>query len=1052
MANIVDSRGRPFPPRAIPRGTFNNAIQPYALPNFDPNPSLTPQVKRGSAAYAGIFDEMVQTDAVIASAYQDARLTAMATQWDLRWPKWHKPTPDDEAFIVRCRKYLITSPIVIDALSVTGGEALAGYMLDYAWFGFAGFAPVFTNEDLEDSALTIEWYPWRPSSVAQWRLDVRDGVPMGAMFATSTGSREVPWNDIVVVIRNPNPGEMEGQALLRPLVQLFERRKRLSLDAGLFSRVREGVIDITYPLGVSDADLERYKEQVASMQAGETRAFFHDDKTVLEVKFPTGTGPDTVGEMNACAQEMRELLSTSMGGADFGAGSRAMAETIKESDESKNRKWVEATIGHAATAMMRWIARAVGYGGRTMPVMVAVTTEASVNPAQSASAYVQARIANVVSGKPGDEEWLRGVWGAPIPEPETVPAVSPTGTAVEDAPAPLAVGSIQAAVQVMTTPGLAPGAQKALLVIAGVPESRAEEMVSAQAAYRPPPAQPAPTQPASAPTDTTAPPATLAADADDSELAELAGDVPDYAVPDAVRAACRAALDAHMALPVQRRSTDTVAIQVARDLAAGRRIRWSRVLAMLRWMERDAVRAKRGGTDLDADTGKVAQAYRLRGGPAAVRWLRDVYRQHAEGAHMRSVRLSADDVDTTPTDGMVEEAERGLAWRKEHGRGGTAVGVARARDIAGRKSLSPDTVRRMVSYFARHEVDKKGAGWSPGEDGFPSAGRIAWALWGGDAGQTWANKVAGQLDRQAKLAAQTDGTGDVEVVGADGKPFLLYRPLRPEEAAVAWVTLAGERDDADEELADEMGRIADAQRKATWEASADGWQPGEADAVREKFERLYREAIERYTERVSATARAAAIAEAKRMLESGDVALVRGAVPAAEAEAADAAATATAARKLQAAELQTDLAAKAAAQRVQGEVGQAVIAGATEETFVPRITPDGLAKDAKAAGTQAEAAARLEAATDPDVSDLGLVPYSVIRTSIPDRSRCRHCREMDTGKEIVLSDVEVRPGVYAIPELPDPECEGAPNCRCGYLVTYRAGSASVPGGGERKAA
>ena len=38
----------------------------------------------------------------------------------------------------------------------------------------------------------------------------------------------------------------------------------------------------------------------------------------------------------------------------------------------------------------------------------------------------------------------------------------------------------------------------------------------------------------------------------------------------------------------------------------------------------------------------------------------------------------------------------------------------------------------MASYFARHEVDKQGQGWSPGEDGFPSAGRIAWALWGGD--------------------------------------------------------------------------------------------------------------------------------------------------------------------------------------------------------------------------------------------------------------------------------------------------------------------------------
>ena len=52
----------------------------------------------------------------------------------------------------------------------------------------------------------------------------------------------------------------------------------------------------------------------------------------------------------------------------------------------------------------------------------------------------------------------------------------------------------------------------------------------------------------------------------------------------------------------------------------------------------------------------------------------------------------------------------------------------------------------MRSFFARHEVDKQGAGFSPGEDGFPSNGRIAWALWGGDPGQTWANKVVNQMD------------------------------------------------------------------------------------------------------------------------------------------------------------------------------------------------------------------------------------------------------------------------------------------------------------------
>jgi len=103
-------------------------------------------------------------------------------------------------------------------------------------------------------------------------------------------------------------------------------------------------------------------------------------------------------------------------------------------------------------------------------------------------------------------------------------------------------------------------------------------------------------------------------------------------------------------------------------------------------------------------------------------------------------------IDFKPPQGARDEAKRGLEWRREHGRGGTEVGVARARDIANGENLSPETIGRMVSYFARHESDKDGEGFRPGEDGYPSAGRIAWALWGGDAGKSWSEKVQGQMD------------------------------------------------------------------------------------------------------------------------------------------------------------------------------------------------------------------------------------------------------------------------------------------------------------------
>ena len=110
-------------------------------------------------------------------------------------------------------------------------------------------------------------------------------------------------------------------------------------------------------------------------------------------------------------------------------------------------------------------------------------------------------------------------------------------------------------------------------------------------------------------------------------------------------------------------------------------------------------------------------------------------------------KYKGEDIDLKPTQAMAEEAQKGLDWRKEFGRGGTEVGVARARQLVNRQEVSADTVRRMHSYFSRHEVDKEGEGFSPGEDGYPSAGRIAWALWGGDVGQSWARNKDRQLDK-----------------------------------------------------------------------------------------------------------------------------------------------------------------------------------------------------------------------------------------------------------------------------------------------------------------
>lgn len=108
-----------------------------------------------------------------------------------------------------------------------------------------------------------------------------------------------------------------------------------------------------------------------------------------------------------------------------------------------------------------------------------------------------------------------------------------------------------------------------------------------------------------------------------------------------------------------------------------------------------------------------------------------------------------DAIDFTPPEIVACNAAQGLAWRERFGRGGTEIGVARARELTKRRTLSPETIRRMVSYFARHEVDKRGRNFFNDEN--PSAGRIAWLLWGGDEGRAWALDIKGRIGKDGDI-------------------------------------------------------------------------------------------------------------------------------------------------------------------------------------------------------------------------------------------------------------------------------------------------------------
>lgn len=175
-------------------------------------------------------------------------------------------------------------------------------------------------------------------------------------------------------------------------------------------------------------------------------------------------------------------------------------------------------------------------------------------------------------------------------------------------------------------------------------------------------------------------------------------------------------------------------------------------------------------------------------------------------------------IDFKPPQGARKAAERALRRRKDKPqsqRGMTAVGIARARDLIAGKTLSPETVRRMLAYFTRHEVDKEGKTWD--EYG---KGRQAWDGWGGDAGYAWARKVVEQMnaaDKKTALRAYgeavqvlADQSYDVPEGLTIGKPF--------KTLALGQVSsrMNGEAIGApiDQELLEEMVRVFNERRDA----------------------------------------------------------------------------------------------------------------------------------------------------------------------------------------------------------------------------------------------
>lgn len=128
------------------------------------------------------------------------------------------------------------------------------------------------------------------------------------------------------------------------------------------------------------------------------------------------------------------------------------------------------------------------------------------------------------------------------------------------------------------------------------------------------------------------------------------------------------------------------------------------------------------------------------------------------------LKIDCSDINLTIPDSVKANAQTGLNQRKDHGRGGTSVGLGSARRLAAGGRVSPEFVRKVARYFPRHEGYLGAEGGSPGEKGYPSNSRIAWNLWGGSAGWAWARSKVRQLESCTK---KMDAACDCSLQGDD---------------------------------------------------------------------------------------------------------------------------------------------------------------------------------------------------------------------------------------------------------------------------------------------
>jgi hypothetical protein len=451
-------------------------------PDYETNPDLSIWTKLGSSGMPGVFDQIVQQWYRVNCLMEQGRerLGAMdITLTELPGERPEEAAWNQAAFdLIQSQRLGVEGPI--PGVAQWGWRYWVALAHDAYWFGAALAAPYWSSNPGDLARGTVVCEPLMLSAVQRFRTEWGTGAIAGLDYQGSASWTFVPYHRLIHMVPRGKPGQLFGDAAIRPLVLPGLSWIQSQINTGRAESAAGGILIVTESMDAQDADKAAYLSMCRQFQSGRLPWAVKKSKETgedIEIVFPSSSGFD-FSKRQADLDAVADFVFAERNGALYssGAGSRAASETIGDEDASSQEYTADHIIDCAWQSFARWLAGQTGYSGRIRQAE-SKSTVVSIDPVQMLDAIAKGQPTGAIVVTPEVTAFVHERFDLPAPPPAT-----------EESVKILQVGSLQEARATLgqlrprdpLISPLAPEAAKEILIGAGIPADAAQRMVDFQ--------------------------------------------------------------------------------------------------------------------------------------------------------------------------------------------------------------------------------------------------------------------------------------------------------------------------------------------------------------------------------------------------------------------------------------------------------------------------------------------------------------------------------------------------------------------------------------------